>query len=109
MTIATGCLSNAFPGSIVLHASPPTPPNIVLVKSPSQVAGGGGGVLWRPCSFTPIHSLTGPVGQPFASPLWGSISWPGDAPTLTIEPGSPVSDVSLQWCIKKIVNTVCNK
>ncbi len=23
--------------------------------------------LWRPCSFTPLHSLTGPVGQPFAS------------------------------------------
>jgi hypothetical protein len=28
-------------------------------------------VLWRPCSFTPIHSLTGPVGQPFASCLGG--------------------------------------
>jgi hypothetical protein len=23
--------------------------------------------LWRPCSFNPIHSLTGQVGQPFAS------------------------------------------
>ncbi len=25
--------------------------------------------LWRPCNFTPTHSLTGPVGQPFASRL----------------------------------------
>jgi hypothetical protein len=27
--------------------------------------------LWRPCNFTTIHSLTGPVGQPFASCLRG--------------------------------------
>ncbi len=46
-----------------------------------------------PCSFTPIHSLTGPVGQPFASRLEGSGSHPGDEPTLTMEPGSPVSNV----------------
>jgi hypothetical protein len=26
-------------------------------------------MLWRSCNFTPIHSLTGPVGQPFASHL----------------------------------------
>ncbi len=26
-------------------------------------------ILWRPCNFTPIHSLTGPVDQPFASCL----------------------------------------
>jgi hypothetical protein len=25
-----------------------------------------GGALWRPCSFTPIHNLTGSVGHPFA-------------------------------------------
>ncbi len=25
--------------------------------------------MWRPCNFTPLHSLTGPVGQPFASRL----------------------------------------
>jgi hypothetical protein len=24
-------------------------------------------LFWRPCNFTPTHSLTGPVGQPFAS------------------------------------------
>jgi hypothetical protein len=40
--------------------------------------------LWRPCNFPPIHSLTGPVGQPFASCLGGSGSRPGDAPTLTM-------------------------
>ncbi len=28
-----------------------------------------GGALWRPCYFTSLHSLTGPVGQPFASHL----------------------------------------
>jgi hypothetical protein len=28
-------------------------------------------VSWRPCSFTPIHSLNGPVGQLFASHLGG--------------------------------------
>jgi hypothetical protein len=34
---------------------------------------GEGGALWRPCNFTSIHILTGPVGQPFAScPSWGS-------------------------------------
>ncbi len=41
-------------------------------------------------------SLTGPVGQLFASRLGGSSSCPGDAPPLTTEPGSPVSDVLLQ-------------
>ncbi len=30
-------------------------------------------VLWRPCNFTLIHSLTGPVGQLFASRLGGSV------------------------------------
>ncbi len=38
-----------------------------LLRAPSHVVGGGGGALWRPCSFAPIHSLTGSVGQPFAS------------------------------------------
>jgi hypothetical protein len=45
-----------------------------------QVAGGGG-ALWRPCNFTPIHSLTGPVGQPFAPCLGVSGPRPGDAQT----------------------------
>ncbi len=61
---------------------------------------------WRPCSFTPIHSLTGPVGQPFASRLGGSGSRPMVALTLTMEPGSPVSNVLLQvyvWAILKLL------
>jgi hypothetical protein len=37
-----------------------------------------GGALWRPCTFTPIHSLTGPVGQPFASLLVSGLR-PDDA------------------------------
>ncbi len=36
------------------------------------------------------------MGQPFASHPGGSDSCPGDAPTLTMEPGSPVSDASQQ-------------
>jgi hypothetical protein len=36
--------------------------------------------FWRPCSFTPIHSLTGPMVKPFASSSGGSGSRPGDAP-----------------------------
>ncbi len=32
----------------------------------------------RPCSYTPIHSLTGPVGQPFAPHPGGSSSHPGN-------------------------------
>jgi hypothetical protein len=40
-------------------------------------------LLWRPCSFTPIHSLTGPVGQPFASCLEGpTVCVPGMHPHL---------------------------
>jgi hypothetical protein len=38
---------------------------------------------------TPLHSLTGPVGQLFASCPGGQRG----VPTLTMEPGSPVSDV----------------
>jgi hypothetical protein len=37
-----------------------------------------GGTLWMPCFFTPTHSLTGPVGQPFASSLGGINSSPRD-------------------------------
>ncbi len=29
-------------------------------------------LFWRPCNFTPLHSLTGPVGQPLASSRLGS-------------------------------------
>jgi hypothetical protein len=70
----------------------PPPCNILTGQSPCQFVGGG---LWRPCSYRFIHTLTGPVGQPFASLLGGqgSASW---GSTNTIEPGSPVSNVSLQ-------------
>ncbi len=40
--------------------------------------------MWRPCSFTLIHSLTGPVGQPFTPCQGGCSLRPGDAPTLTM-------------------------
>ncbi len=53
--------------------------------------------MWRPCSFSWIHSLTGPVDKPFASRLGDSGLHSGDAPTLTMEPGSSVNDVSLDW------------
>jgi hypothetical protein len=45
-----------------------------------------------------LHSKTqsSPVGQPFASHLGGSGLHTGDALTLTMEPGPPVSDVLLQ-------------
>jgi hypothetical protein len=43
-----------------------------------------------------MHSLTGPVGQPFASRLGRQ----QDVPTLTMELGSPVSDVSLHYHIR---------
>jgi hypothetical protein len=49
-----------------------------------------------PAFLTPLHSLNGPVGQPFASrlgaqrfTLWGC--------THTLELGSLVGDVSLHW------------
>ncbi len=54
-------------------------------------------VPWRPCSYSPIHNLTVPMGQPFTSGLGGYGSCPRDALTLTMEPGSPVSNVSLHW------------
>jgi hypothetical protein len=54
----------------------------------SEAACNGINVMWRPCSFTPIYSLTGPVGQLFASRLGGQRPRIGDAPTLTMELGS---------------------
>ncbi len=51
-----------------------------------------GGALWRPCNVTPIHSLTGPVGHLFTSRLGGQqFARHRDAPTLSMEPGSPVA------------------
>ncbi len=46
---------------------------------------------------TVIHSPTGPVGQLFAFSLGGSSLYPENAPTLAMEPGSPVTDVLLHW------------
>ncbi len=54
--------------------------------------------MWRPCSFSPIHSLTGLVGQKGLIPVYGgSALRPRDASTLTMESYSPVSNVSLHW------------
>jgi hypothetical protein len=52
-------------------------------------------VLGSPAFLTPLHSLTGPEGQPFASHLGGISLCPWGAPTL-LELGSLVSAVSLQ-------------
>ncbi len=41
----------------------------------------GSNILWSSCILTPLHSLTGPEGQQFASPRGGAVC-PGDAPTL---------------------------
>ncbi len=53
--------------------------------------------VWRPCNFTPQHSLTDPVGQPFSFHLgdqqfasWGCTNSQWNRV-------SPVSDVSLHW------------
>ncbi len=46
-------------------------------------------ICGAPTFLTTLHSLTGPVGQSFASHLGGQC--PGDAPTL-LELGSPLSE-----------------
>jgi hypothetical protein len=38
--------------------------------------------MWRSCILTPLHSLTSPVAQPFASCLVGSNSRLGGTPIL---------------------------
>jgi hypothetical protein len=40
-----------------------------MVRAPFKLLGGA--LCGRPCSFTPIHHLTSPVGQSFASCLGG--------------------------------------
>jgi hypothetical protein len=62
--------SLAFSGPIPLPAGPPPLCTTVTGQSPGQDAGG------EPC---------------------GGPQRPGDAPTLIMEPGSPISDVSLQY------------
>jgi hypothetical protein len=66
---------------------------------PRPIGGGGGEPCGALAFLTPLKSLTGPVGQPFASCLGGSGSRPRDAPTV-LELGSPVSNVSLHNDIK---------
>ncbi len=63
------------------------------VRAPVKLLGGA---QCRPWSFTPTQSLTGLVGQPFASHIRGSGSHPGGAPTL-LELRCPVSNVLLHW------------
>ncbi len=54
----------------------------------------GGEPCGAPAFLTPLHSLTGPVGQPFASHLGMAAVHPGIAPAL-LELGAPVSNVFL--------------
>jgi hypothetical protein len=58
-----GC-DHTLPSPVPFHGPPPTR-NTVTSWSPSQVARG------EPCGGPPMHSLTGPLGQPFASCLGG--------------------------------------
>ncbi len=56
-------------------------------------------IMWRPCSFTPVHSVTGLVGQLFAPCLLGQ-KFASQGCTQTYKKkhqGSRVSDVSLHW------------
>jgi hypothetical protein len=52
--------------------------------------------LWRPCNFTPAHSLTGPVAQPFASRLGGQRFASRGCTNSQWNRVFPVSAVSLQ-------------
>ncbi len=64
--------------AVITHAFPQVPFHSLQVllllatqwpvRAPVKLLGG---VLWSPCNLTPIHSLTGPLGQPFASHLGG--------------------------------------
>jgi hypothetical protein len=56
-----------------------------------------GGALWRPCNFTPIHSLIGLVGQLFASRLGDQQFASGVCTNSQWNRVSPVSAVSLQY------------
>jgi hypothetical protein len=75
MTLATGCLPLFY---FAPCRSPSFSQHIDWLNPPVKLLGGGG-VLWRLCSFTPVHSLTGPVGQPFASHL-GELRFPAMHP-----------------------------
>ncbi len=63
-----------------------------------------GGALWRPCTFTPIHSLTGPMGQPFASRLGGQWFAYRGCTNSQWNRVSPVRAVLLQPLIYNIFN-----
>ncbi len=53
--------------------------------------------LWRPWNFTPIHSLIGPVGQPFASRPGGQRFASQACLNSQWNRVSPVNAVSLHW------------
>jgi hypothetical protein len=53
--------------------------------------------VWKSCNFTPPHSLTGPVGQPFASRQGGQRFAYRGYTNSQWNRVSPVSIVSLQW------------
>ncbi len=54
-------------------------------------------VLWRPCNFTLLYSLTSPVGQPFASCLGGQRFASRGCTNSQWNRISPVSVVYLHW------------
>jgi hypothetical protein len=101
-TLATGCLSHAFRSSIQVFADPLPPSNTVTGESPGQVAGGehcGG----PPASLQYTVSLVQWVNHLFPGKGGCGLRL-GDLPTLTMEPGSPVSDVSLKSHSKRFAN-----
>jgi hypothetical protein len=88
MTLATGCFSTLLVPVQSLQ-SPKDYSDTLLGSCKVRR------LYWGACVLTPLHSLTGPVCQLFASRLGGSGSCPC-APTL-LELGSPFSNVSLYY------------
>jgi hypothetical protein len=72
---------------------PPPPRNILTIRALVKLLGGGGGCK-GPASA--LH-CTGPIGQPFTSRPGGSGLHLRDESTLTMDLGSPVSNVLLQY------------
>ncbi len=58
-----------------------------------------GGDMLRPCNYPSIHSLTGPVSQPFASPLGGQCFASWGCTNSQWNWVSPVNPVLLQFHI----------
>jgi hypothetical protein len=90
--LANICLSHVLPSSIPLLAGPFPPCN--TVKSSGQIAGGS------PVEALHLHSNTQShwsSGSTVCFPPRGQRSRSRDASTLTMEPGSPVGDISQDW------------